>query len=127
MSLWHELFDALQVLRAKKNMAIILIGHCKVKRFDSPMSDPYDRYMLKLHDGASEFVRESVDAVLFAHEKTITTKVDTGFGNSKSRGVSTGRRVLGTTETAAYQAKNRYTMPTEIDLNWSAVMSAICN
>ena len=125
LSLWHQLFDGLQTLRREKNMAIILIAHCKVKRFDSPLTEPYDRYMLKMHDSASEFVRESVDAVLFAHEKTVVQKAEVGFNQTKSRGVSTGRRILGTTETAAYQAKNRYSLPKELDLDWSAFQSSI--
>ena len=63
--------------------------------------------------------------MLFAKHKIITKKEDKGFNQTRVRGISTGERVLCTTETPGYIAKNRYGLPDEIDLTWAAFEQAI--
>jgi hypothetical protein len=41
------------------------------------------------------------------------------------RGISTGERVLCTTETPGFIAKNRYGLPAEIDFTWAEFEKAI--
>ena len=48
-------------------MTVILVGHAEIKRFDSPETEPYDRYQPKLHAPASALIQERMDAVLFAN------------------------------------------------------------
>jgi len=122
---WRELMAALNALRAKKGMAVIMIAHTHIRKFESPDSDTYDRYEIKLHKKASGLVQESVDAVLFAKHVVVTKKEDKGFGQTRVRGVSTGERVLCANEKPGFVAKNRYGLPDEIDLSWSAFQDAI--
>jgi len=112
-------------LRTEKKMAIILIAHHHIKRFESPEHESIDRYDIKLHAKASGLIQESVDAVLFAKHKTAIKKEDKGFGQTRARGVHTGERVLVTAETPSCVAKNRYGLPQEIDLSWSAFQAAL--
>jgi len=112
-------------LRTDKTMAIILIAHHHIKRFESPEHEAIDRYDIKLHAKASGLIQESVDAVLFAKHKTTIKKEDKGFGQTRARGIHTGERVLVTAETPSCVAKNRYGLPQEIDLSWDAFQSAI--
>jgi hypothetical protein len=125
LDLWREFLAAINTLRDRKGMAIILIAHTHIRKFESPDSDTYDRYEIKLHQKASGLIQESVDAVMFAKHKVITKKEDKGFGNTRVRGISTGERVLCTTETPGFIAKNRYGLPAEIDFNWAAFEAAI--
>jgi len=122
---WREILDGLNALRNDKGMAVILIAHTTIKRFDSPEVEPYDRYQPKLQERSNAVVREWADAVLFANYKTIVKKDDVGFNQTNNRGISTGERLLFTSERPAYMAKNRYNMPESIPLSWEAFTQAI--
>jgi len=122
---WREILDGLNALRNDKGMAVILIAHTTIKRFDSPEVEPYDRYQPKLQERSNAVVREWCDAVLFANYKTIVKKDDVGFNQTNNRGISTGERLLFTSERPAYMAKNRYNMPESIPLSWDAFTQAI--
>jgi len=122
---WREILDGLNALRNDKGMAVILIAHTTIKRFDSPEVEPYDRYQPKLQERSNAVVREWADAVLFANYKTIVKKDDVGFNQTNNRGISTGERLLFTSERPAYMAKNRYNMPESIPLSWDAFAEAI--
>jgi hypothetical protein len=122
---WKQLLDGLNALRNDKGMAIIMIGHCEIKRFDSPEVDSYDRYQPKLAARSSALLQEWADAVLFANYKTVVRKEDVGFNKSVSKGITTGERVLHTAETPAYLAKNRYSLPSQLPLDWAAFSAAM--
>ena len=115
---WREILDGLDALRNDRNMAVILIAHSTIKRFDSPEVEPYDRYQPKLQERSGAVIREWADAVLFANYKTIVKKDDVGFNKTSNRGISTGERLLYTNERPAYMAKNRYNLPDVIPMTW---------
>ena len=111
---WDEVLNALDNLQEKKKMAVIGIAHSQVKAFNSPESEPYDRYQLDLHKHAAARVQQWADAVLFLNYKTYTSKLKVGAGKEVVRAMGTGERVIYTEEKPAYQAKNRYDFPAEI-------------
>jgi hypothetical protein len=122
---WREILDGLTALRNEKGMVVILLAHVEIKRFDSPETEPFDRYQPKLQARSSALIREWVDAVLFGNYKTVVKRDDVGFNKTVARGVSTGERLLYTSERPAYQAKNRYGLPESLPLSWEAFESAI--
>ena len=122
---WREILDGFNALRNDKNMVVILIGHCEIKRFDSPEVEPYDRYQPKLQARASALLQEWADAVLFANYRTLVKKDDVGFNKSVTRGITTGERLMYTQETPAYLAKNRYGLPPQMPLDWNTFANAI--
>lgn len=122
---WREVLAGLNHLRNHKNMIVILLAHCQIKRFDSPEVEPYDRYQPKLQERSSALIREWVDALMFANYRTIIKKDDLGFSKTNNRGFSTGERLLFTSEKPAYMAKNRYGLPESIPMNWDAFAQAI--
>lgn len=122
---WREVLAGLNALRNDKGMVVILIAHCQIKRFDSPEVEPYDRYQPKLQERSNAILREWVDAVLFANYKTIVKKDDVGFNKTSNRGISTGERLLYTSERPAYMAKNRYGLPESLPMSWEAFSKAI--
>jgi hypothetical protein len=115
---WRSVLDGLNALRDERGMAVILLAHAEIKRFDSPETEPYDRYQPKLHTRASALVQEHVDAVLFANYRITTLKSDAGFGKKVVRGVSGGDRLLHAVERPAYLAKNRFGLPETLPLSW---------
>lgn len=122
---WRDVLDGLNALRNEKQMTVILLAHNTIKRFDSPEVEPFDRYQPKLQERSNAVVREWADAVMFANYKTIVKKDDVGFNKTVARGISSGERMLFTTERPAYMAKNRYNLPDSIPLTWDAFANAI--
>lgn len=122
---WREVLDGMNALRNDKKMIVIFLAHNTIKRFDSPEVEPFDRYQPKLQERSSAVVREWADAVMFANYKTIVKKDDVGFNKTVARGISSGERMLFTTEKPAYMAKNRYNLPDSIPLTWDAFATAI--
>lgn len=120
---WTEFFAGLDALR-DKGMTVILLAHAEIKRFDAPDASSYDRYQLKLHKSASSLVSEWADVVGFARYEVHTVSQDVGFKKEVTRGVGVGRRLLSVEERPAYHAKNRYQLPPDLDLAWSAFTAA---
>lgn len=120
---WRELMGGFDSLRLSKGMDIVLIAHSEIKRYDSPETDPYDRYGIKLHKGAFSLWQEWCDVVLFCNYITQIKKTDVGFNKDVKRGTGSGERVIFTEERPAYLAKNRWGLPPEIyvgqDKTWS--------
>lgn len=123
--IWQELLGGFNALRNERSMSVILIGHAQIKRFDSPETEPYDRYSPKLQERSNALVREWADAVLFANYRTIVKTTEVGFKKEVSRGVTNGERLLYTSEKPAYMAKNRYALPDSLPLSWEALSAAI--
>lgn len=124
LPMWRTFLDGLNHLREQRGMAVILIAHSQIKRFEAPDSEPFDRYEIKLHRGASAMVREWADIIGFAHHETAIKKDSNGF-TTRARGVATGRRLLRVVETPACVAKNRYSLPEVIPLSWDALLGAM--
>jgi hypothetical protein len=116
---WRELIDGLRALRDERGMTIVLIAHNTIKRFDSPETEPYDRYLIKLHDRAANLVIEAADIVGFMNYRVSVAKTETGFNKKVARGVGGGQRVLHLEERPGFIAKNRFGLPASIDLPMS--------
>ena len=122
---WRTILDGLNALRNDRGMAVVLLAHAQIKRFDSPEVEPFDRYMPKLQERSSALVQEWCDCVLFTNFKTLVRKDDVGFNQKVSRGITTGERLLYTVEKPAYLAKNRYGLPESLPLSWGAFADAL--
>jgi len=110
---WRALLGRLDILVRNRRMNVVLLAHSLVKKVDDPQVGAFDRYQMKLHDKSSAVLREWVDAVLFArHDLKVIER------NGKARGMSSGNRLLHTTWTAAYDAKNRFDLPETLPLDW---------
>ena len=116
LSIWKEYLEGLNALRDERGMTIIQIAHADIKRFDSPESEPFDRYIIKLHNKASALLQEHADIVAFLNYRVSLQKADVGFNKKVARAVGGGQRVLYLEERPAFLAKNRYGLPPSIDL-----------
>ena len=114
---FREILQGLDVLRVKRGMNVVLIAHAAVVKFEDPRTEPYDRYQPKLPNRCNALLQEWADVIAFAAFKVIIRKSDSGFNNQKSRGVTTGERLLHFIENPAYAAKNRYNCPDEIEMS----------
>lgn len=107
---FREILQGLDRLRLK-GMNVVLLAHAAVVRFDSPTSEPFDRYVPNLQKRCNALLQEWVDVLAFANFRVLIKKSDVGFSKEVSRGITTGERLLHFTETPGYVAKNRFAMP----------------
>jgi hypothetical protein len=119
---WRILLSKLERLRREKGMNIGIVGHMAVCKFKNPEAEDYGMFGPAIDGKASGIVRGWCDTVLFARLETFAqTNADT----KRTRGFSTGVRLLHTTGTAAYYAKNRYNLPETLPLDWAAFAEAM--
>lgn len=112
---WLEYMDAVRAI-SRAGIHVVQILHSKVKAFNDPLVDSYDRYRPKLQDRATDIIMEKSDALLFMSKRTSIKQVK-GFGGkeqSKPEGMSGAERVIYTDERAGFLAKNRLNMPPTI-------------
>lgn len=116
LAFWRDYIAAINYLRDEIGMTIVQLAHSQIRRFESPETEPYDRYELKLQKHTAALVMEHSDVVLFANYRVGVTKADAGFNKKVSRAIGSGERVINTTERPAWLAKNRYAMPDQIPM-----------
>jgi hypothetical protein len=122
---FREILQGLDALRRKRNMNVVLLAHASIVKFESPMTEPYDRYQPKLPNRCNALLQEWVDVLGFAAFKVIIKKSDAGFNKDVARGVTTGERLLHLVENPAYLAKNRYACPDNVELKLSEITKVI--
>lgn len=122
--IWREVLGDLKALRDERNMAIVVIAHSEIKTFNDPTQESYDRFQIKLNKQASALVFEWADAVLFASFDT-KIKREERRGQIITKGTSSGKRRLYCEERPAFQAKNRYNLPPEIEMSWQSLTQNI--
>jgi hypothetical protein len=111
---WREMLAALDRLREKKRMGIVGLCHTKVAPFKNPEGADYDRFSPDMHHKTWAATHAWADMVLFLNHYV---EVVTDKGNAKKgKGKGGQQRVLYTERTAAYDAKNRFGLPPEINL-----------
>lgn len=129
LTYWRQVIEGLDALRTDRGMAVVLIAHAKVEKFEDPEATAYDRYSPRLHKHATALVTEWCDAVLFVTRKYRTQTEDAGFGRTRTIavgvGTDAGERILRCVGSPACVAKNRYGLPAELLLSWSALMTAM--
>lgn len=115
----------LDTLRARQRMHVIVLAHSHVKVFNDPLGNPFDRYEIRMHTKTAGMWLGWADCVLFAaFDVTVKTAKRRADINEKGKATD-AKRVLYTTKDAAYDAKNRYNLPEELPLAWSAFAKAI--
>lgn len=121
---WRAFLDKCNRLRTERGMAVILIAHSAVKRFEAPDSEAYDRYELKMQKGALGLIVEWADIIGYAQEEVRIKKEQHGQ-NVRSRGESTGHRILNLNAKPSFIAGNRYGLPDVLPLDWNALVNAM--
>jgi hypothetical protein len=114
---WRVLLDALDQLREKRRMSILALAHTRISTFRNPEGADYDRFTVDLHHKTWSLTHKWSDLVIFAN---FVAHIDTKKQDTKGKAKGGSRRVLFTTRTAAFDAKNRHGLPDQIDCGHSA-------
>lgn len=120
-----DILPALDLLRTKRGMTVIVLAHHMDMEVKDPSTEPYRKYMPNLHKGLNPIVKQWADAVLFANYRIATTQTDGGFNKKNTRAIGSGERLLHCQEMPYHDAKNRFGMPTEIPMSWDAIANCI--
>lgn len=122
---WREILEGFDFLRNTKGMAITIVAHSQVKRFDDPTTDAYDRYLLDLNKESAAVVSEWADIIGFAGFRISVKEEQVGINGKKKRGLSDGSRYLYTQERPAWVAKSRWAIPDQMPLDYDEFAAAL--
>ena len=101
---------------------VLIVAHAQIRKFEQPDElGAYDRWELKLQKKCAPLVKEWSDLLLFANYKTDTMKDD----NGKYRATGGKRRIMYTSHTAAYDAKNRFGLADELPFEFEPLAGCI--
>lgn len=109
---WLKLVAALDGLQAARGMHVILIAHSTTMTFDNPTGENYTRFQLALPKTVAERSKQWPDYLLFMSQELLTAAKKNDA--KKAVGVTGDLRIY-TARTAAYDAKNRIGLPSEIE------------
>ncbi len=76
-----------------------------------------------MSEKAAGLIREWVDIVGYAELDVATVTKDDDGGRTK--GISTGKRILRCQPAAGYESKTRYALPSKIPLDWPSFAAAV--
>ena len=97
---------------------VVVTAHAKISKFEQPDEmGTYDRWELKLEKKTAPMAKEWADMILFANYQTIVVKSKDG----KSKGQGGQKRVMYTTHTATWDAKNRDDLPDKLDFDYGQI------
>lgn len=126
---WRALAVKLDRLRYAKGMDIVIVGHAQVKMFKNPEGDDYDRYQLRINPQAANFLKEWAKVTAFMCFEDGAGKAPGSGKTGRSKGFSTGRRLLRTSRSAAVDAKSRLSLPDEVEVDitnpWAPFAKAV--
>lgn len=114
-----EFSNLLKQLNALKDKGIniVFIAHAKPRKFELPEEmGSYDRYEMKLSKQVAPLLKEWSDALLFCNYKIFVVTTETN--SKKAQG---GKRVIYTTHSPTYDAKNRFGLKDELDLDFKEI------
>lgn len=112
---WRPMLAQLEEL-GRKGMHVVILAHAKAETHTPPDSDPYERWTLKIDKRAAGLVKEWCDTLLFARWSGGFVQQDQ---RKKGRAHGERYRALYTrSSTGAFEAKNRFGLPTEMPLVW---------
>lgn len=101
---------------------VVICAHAKINKFEQPDElGSYDRWELKLQKKTAPLLKEWADMLLFANYETHVVNVDNQGaikGKNKAQG---GKRVMYTTHTPAWDAKNRKGLPEKCDFDYKVI------
>jgi len=96
---------------------VVITAHAKPRKFELPEEQgAFDRYEMKLTRQVAPLIKEWCDALLFCNYKIYVVTAENN--TKKAQG---GKRVLYTTHNPTYDAKNRFNLPEELELNFASI------
>lgn len=107
-----------KIIDSGKN--IVFVAHAQMRKFEQPDEmGAYDRWELKLSKKTAPLLKEWSDMLLFCNYKTNVVEDP----KTKSKKAVGGKRVMYTTHSPVYDAKNRFGLPDVMEMDFSEISS----
>ena len=103
---------------------VVFTAHAMMRKFEQPDEmGAYDRWEMKLTKKDAPTLKEWADMVLFCNYKTdvITDQ------NTKSKKATGGRRVMYASHHPCWDAKNRYSLPDQMEMSFDGIAHLFSN
>jgi len=103
---------------------VAFTAHAMMRKFEQPDEmGAYDRWEMKLTKKTAPMLKEWADMVLFCNYKTevITDQ------NTKSKKATGGRRVMYAAHHPCWDAKNRFSLPDQMDMSFEPLEALFTN
>lgn len=106
----------------QRGVNVVVTAHAQLRKVELPEEmGAYDHWEMKTSKKVAPMIREWADAVFFLNYKVVLVNVDNkGQGKGKNKATG-GRRVMYTTHTPFWDAKNRFGLPDEIPLDFNEI------
>ncbi|MCD8154872.1 MAG: ATP-binding protein [Clostridiales bacterium] len=104
-----------KVVAAGMNM--VIIAHAKMRKQELPDEQgAFDRWELKVSKQSAPLLKEWSDLLLFLTYKTMVVTTE-----NNSRKATGGKRVMKTSHSPVWDAKNRFGLPEEMDMDFEGI------
>lgn len=105
---------------AENGVHVVMTAHAQMRKVELPEEmGAYDHWEMKTSKKTAPMIREWADAVFFANYKTRVIEVD------KKKKAQGGQRVMYTSHTPFWDAKNRYGLPDELPFDYNSIRHII--
>lgn len=96
---------------------VVVTAHAQMRKVEQPDEmGSYDRWELKLTKQCSPLLKEWADILLFANYKTVVVK-----SGDKYKGQGGQQRIMYTSHTASWDAKNRYALADTLPFDFNEI------
>ena len=107
-----------------KGVNVVFTAHAMMRKFEQPDElGAYDRWEMKLTKKSAPLLKEWADMVLFCNYKTNVITDD----KTKSKKATGGKRVMYASHHPCWDAKNRYSLPDQMDMSFEEISSLFTN
>lgn len=121
----EKLKDFILLLKKIQNAGydVWLVGHSLVKKFSDPtLLQQFDRFTIQAAEGfAQEIVRQADNVYFIKHDVELAIDKQT----KKAKGIGDGARTMYTRYNAAYDAKTRLNLPSELAFDYAEYCKAV--
>ena len=113
---WGRLIAAMNAVIAA-GIHVVVLAHARQRKIELPdQAGSFDHYELKLTRQVAPILKEWSDLLLFCNYETFVITTD-----SNTKKATGGRRVMYTSHSPVYDAKNRHGLPEVMDLDYSGI------
>lgn len=101
---------------------VVVTAHAEIKKIEQPEEiGGYDHWQMKLEKKTMPLLKEWADILLLANYKVYVVNVDNQGAQKGKNKAQGGQRVIHTTHSPWWDAKNRHNLPDELPFDYSQI------
>lgn len=125
----NTIMNALNNIRDKKNMNIIMLAHVHIQTVNNLLGSNYDRYDIKLREKNAAVFAYKSDLIGFLRTDIDIDVLKGSFGKQIIKSSGGAKRIISFYKSVAFQSKDSYGLETDIEIpkenGFQAILNAI--